>query len=48
MTMRILLPAIAALALSAAAPASAQMLGPFGDEQGGGGAGPYTPNCKFA
>jgi hypothetical protein len=43
MTTRILLPAITALTLCAAGPASA---GPFGHQQGGGGAGPYTLNCK--
>jgi hypothetical protein len=47
MKARFMLPAIAALALLAAAPASAQSLARGGyDPQGGGGAGPYVLGCR--
>ena len=48
MRMQIALPAVAALALLAAAPASAQIYGGYWgmDQQGGGGAGPYAPECQ--
>jgi len=47
MTMRILLPAVAALTLLSAAPASAQYAPYWGyAPQGGGGAGPYALQCQ--
>jgi len=47
MKAKLLLPAIASLALLAAVPASAQTFARFGyDPQGGGGAGPYALSCR--
>jgi hypothetical protein len=47
MKLRIMLPAIMALTLFAAAPASADIYARYAyAPQGGGGAGPYAPSCR--
>jgi hypothetical protein len=47
MKMRFLLPAVAALTLLIASPASAQIYARYGyAPQGGGGAGPYALQCR--
>jgi hypothetical protein len=47
MNMRVVLPAVAALALLAASPSSAQTYVRYGyDMQAGGGAGPYDLRCR--